>query len=95
VQRTVARQTISAAGPDRVLGHAMAHELGHVLLGARAHSEAGLMLPNWDARNLKDMSKGRLHFTKEQAERIHGGAVALGVCGRIECSESALARPAQ
>lgn len=91
VQRSVGRQKTSAAGLDRVLGHAMAHELGHVLLGPKAHSEAGLMLPNWDARHLNDMSKGRLHFTKEQAQRIHGGAVALGVCGRIDCSESASA----
>lgn len=78
VQRSVARQTTSAASLERVLGHAMAHELGHVLLGPNAHSDLGLMLPNWDARNFDDMSKGRLNFTGEQARRIHDAVIGLG-----------------
>ena len=78
VQRSVARQTTSAASLERVLGHAMAHELGHVLLGPNAHFELGLMLPNWDARNFDDMSKGRLNFTGEQARRIHDAVIGLG-----------------
>ena len=32
---------------DRGLGHAMAHEVGHLLLGAHSHAPAGLMTAHW------------------------------------------------
>jgi hypothetical protein len=32
---------------DRGLGHAMAHEVGHLLLGAHSHAPAGLMTADW------------------------------------------------
>ena len=32
---------------ERALGHAMAHEVGHLLLGTHSHAPAGLMTANW------------------------------------------------
>jgi hypothetical protein len=32
---------------DHGLGHAMAHEVGHLLLGAHSHAPAGLMTAHW------------------------------------------------
>jgi hypothetical protein len=75
VQVCVAHQTASAAGLPQVLGHAMAHEIGHILLGTNSHSDAGLMQQNWNARALNDASKGCLNFSREEVKRIQDGVV--------------------
>jgi len=36
-----------------LLGRAMAHEVGHLLLGTREHAAAGLMRGKWTSRELK------------------------------------------
>ena len=52
-----------------MLGHMMAHELGHLLLG-RGHSHSGLMSAEVAGRTLKLAGAGRLHFTRKQVKRI-------------------------
>ena len=52
-----------------VLAHAMAHEIGHLLL-PRGHSETGLMRADWNAADLRDAVDGDLNFTPEQAVLI-------------------------
>jgi hypothetical protein len=37
-----------------LLGRAMAHEIGHMLLGTSAHARSGLMRAQWSARELED-----------------------------------------
>jgi hypothetical protein len=54
----------------QVLGHAMAHELGHLLLGSNSHSSLGLMRAKWSNRDMERAAKGDLLFTSEQAEVI-------------------------
>ena len=39
------------ATASRVLGHVMAHEIGHLLLGSNAHSAMGIMTPSWNRAN--------------------------------------------
>lgn len=51
----------------RVLGHVMAHELGHLLLGSNAHSRDGIMCPKWHGNELQRASMGTLLFSREQA----------------------------
>ena len=53
-----------------ILGHMMAHELGHLLLG-RGHSHSGLMSAEVAGRTLQLAGAGRLHFTRKQVKRIH------------------------
>ena len=53
-------------GLARVLGHVMAHELGHLLLGSNAHSRQGIMSPRWHGDELHLASKGALLFSEEQ-----------------------------
>lgn len=72
VQRCIARQVISTASAGQVLGHAMTHEVGHILLGVGSHSENGLMRPVWDDRALNDVSRGILGFSRDEARRIQG-----------------------
>ena len=69
MQECTKRQTKSAASLQQVLGHAMAHELGHILLGAE-HTATGLMRADWDASQLDDAAKGRLYFSRDEAKRI-------------------------
>jgi len=53
-----------------ILGHVMAHELGHLLLGTHAHSEIGIMLPKWHGSELRSLTMGRLLFTPQQARAV-------------------------
>lgn len=54
----------------RVLGHTMAHEVGHVLLGTNAHSHVGIMRPNWQGQELRKVGMGAMLFTPEQGRSI-------------------------
>jgi hypothetical protein len=51
-----------------ILGHAMAHEIGH-LFNLR-HCPLGIMHGDWDQRELYNMTMGRLNFSPEEAEQI-------------------------
>ena len=53
-----------------LLGHALAHEIGHVLQGIDRHSESGLMKERWSNREVRDMWSARLRFTAYDAELI-------------------------
>ena len=54
---------------SQVLGVAIAHEIGHLLLGA-AHSQTGIMCVRWRRPHFELMRTGRLLFTPEQAIQI-------------------------
>jgi hypothetical protein len=62
--------------PSYVLGDAIAHELGHLLLGQNAHSLIGLMRPHWSRGDLERAVDGLLQFTPEQAERLRANVSA-------------------
>jgi hypothetical protein len=53
-----------------ILGHVLAHEIGHLLLGSNSHSSGGIMAARWFARELRRLSKGDLLFTAEEPLRI-------------------------
>lgn len=53
-----------------MLGHVIAHEIGHLLMPANAHSPTGVMQPYWDRALVRDASQGTLTFTAAQAARI-------------------------
>lgn len=53
-----------------VLGHAAAHELGHLLLGNLDHSSTGLMKARLGHKELQSTARGDLVFTESQAELI-------------------------
>ncbi len=50
-----------------VLSYAAVHEVGHLLLGDRAHTARGVMKAGWDRSDYMAMSQNRCHFTNEQA----------------------------
>jgi hypothetical protein len=52
------------------LGHAVAHEIGHLLLGANSHSSSGIMRPAWRPVDEEWMLKRALLFDAGQAGRM-------------------------
>jgi hypothetical protein len=57
-----------------ILGDAMAHELGHVLLGPSQHANAGLMQACWNPATLRLASAGLLGFESKESARIRAAA---------------------
>jgi hypothetical protein len=53
-----------------VLGHVMAHELGHLLLGIGSHGATGLMHVPWAKKELESITQGWLLFTSWEAEKM-------------------------
>jgi len=53
-----------------MLGHVMAHEMGHLLLPPDAHTPAGLMKGGWDMHQSVLASAGRLTFAQDEASLI-------------------------
>ena len=51
-----------------ILGHIMAHELGHLLLGPNAHSPTGIMCGVWDWNYVQESMRERQTFTTSQSE---------------------------
>jgi hypothetical protein len=57
------------ASPSLVLGAAIAHEVGHLLI-SKEHSATGIMQPYFNQSDFRDARAGRLLFTSEQAEAV-------------------------
>jgi hypothetical protein len=54
----------------RVLGHALAHEVGHILWRSTAHEGSGLMKAVWSKADWQRASVTIIPFTPQQARRI-------------------------
>jgi hypothetical protein len=53
-----------------VLAYAAAHEIGHLVLGNRAHTANGLMKANWDTNDFWAMAQNRFHFSPVQRREL-------------------------
>lgn len=71
----------SSVGAGDILGHVMAHELGHLLLGLDSHSNLGIMQARWRRGQLRQISMGILGFDRRESEimraRLLGPYAAL------------------
>lgn len=63
-------RTNSNADLGRILGSVMAHEIGHLLLGANSHSTSGLMQARWGGGALHRIVMGTLFFLPDEGERM-------------------------
>ncbi len=54
----------------RALGRVFAHELGHVLLGTRAHADAGLMRATFSAADLVVIDRVHMRLNRELMQRL-------------------------
>jgi hypothetical protein len=60
-------------GLSAVLGLVMAHEIGHLLIGDRAHATIGLMRAAWSDKDFRRAEAGGLGFTSEDSRSIRTG----------------------
>src|SRR5688572_25603174 len=64
-----------------LLGHAIAHEIGHLLLGTNAHSTTGLMRAVWSREEVRRRRAADWTFTERDATAIRArleSALVLG-----------------
>jgi len=64
-----------------LLGAAIAHEVGHLLLAGNAHTVTGIMSARWGPKEKKDALMGVLTFSRRQSEQIRAD-----VSQRMSCS---------
>jgi hypothetical protein len=55
---------------SQILGHAVAHEMGHLLLGPAPHARFGIMRGKWTAEDLQSIAMGGFLFTPHQSALI-------------------------
>jgi hypothetical protein len=56
--------------PTTVLAYAAAHEVGHLLLGAQAHTSRGLMKATWEGDDFRAMAQNDFYFSPQQAREL-------------------------
>jgi hypothetical protein len=56
------------ASKGQILGHVLAHEMGHILLNTANHSPSGIMRGVWDVNTWNDAFSGKMLFSTEQAQ---------------------------
>jgi hypothetical protein len=67
IERIEMQAASGSASLAQILGYAMAHEIGHVLLGSTQHSGNGIMRGPWTQLEFERMAKGWLGFTIQQS----------------------------
>jgi hypothetical protein len=72
---------VSATQPA-ILGVVIAHEIGHLLLGAASHRTGGIMAPVLAAPTVLDGYRGRLQFDPGQSARLRFEVMARALHGR-------------
>ena len=70
VDRVEKMAALSKSDVALLLGRAVAHELGHLLLKTTDHSDRGLMRANWTAENIHRNRSQDWQLTKEDVEAI-------------------------
>jgi hypothetical protein len=60
-----------------ILAIAIAHELGHALLGPKSHSDAGIMRPRMQPEDFRKAQCMSLSFTPNQADRMRRQVVQM------------------
>ena len=52
------------------MGHILAHEIGHLLLGFSSHAQRGIMSALWEQNELIQAEQGAFNFHKAQARKM-------------------------
>ena len=74
--RVDAARRAVGADPGRLLGRAMAHEIGHLLLGTTRHADRGLMRGLWTSVELHSDQPWDWSLSREDVARMRRGLVA-------------------
>ncbi len=76
----------------QLLGHGIAHEIGHLLLGSHSHSPSGLMSARWKSQELMLAAYGQFNFSPEQAATLRSDVQARLDQREAELSEAVAAQ---
>ena len=71
VDRVTLMADVAETDAASLLGRAIAHELGHLLLATNAHSASGLMRAQWTQADLRRNEITDWVLTRKDAEAIH------------------------
>jgi len=63
----------------QVLGCAMAHEVGHLLLGSQSHGARGLMRAQWSRDDFLDAAQRSLRFSRRESAQLQAQVEARSV----------------
>jgi hypothetical protein len=69
--RRIASET--STDPSTLLGRAIAHEMGHLLLGTSQHSKGGLMRALWSQDELRGLKTAHWQFSSREAAQLRRG----------------------
>jgi hypothetical protein len=75
-----------------ILGMALAHEIGHLLLNLESHSPTGIMRANWNMDDLLEASRGNLAFTTQQAASVRADVAQRMVAARVSSNNASAVR---
>lgn len=64
---------ISGADAEELTGLAIAHEVGHLLLGTNAHARSGLMRARWTAGELRAQRPGDWQLHGRERDQLRAG----------------------
>ena len=62
-----------------LLGHVLAHEIGHLLMRSTSHSISGIMSGRWTGDELRRISEGAMLFTGRESSVMRDRLMALAV----------------
>ena len=71
-----------------VMGHVIAHEIGHLLLGTNSHSESGLMSAVWTVSDMRRISKGQFNFWPDESARMRREVARRNGPSRMETAKA-------
>jgi hypothetical protein len=71
---------VSGGDVATILGHVIAHEVGHLLLPHGSHASDGLMRATWDEAHVQSARRGQLTFTPDQATAIRKRLAGRPLC---------------
>ena len=69
-QRVAEMHETSQVNMSSILGHGIAHEIGHLLLGTNSHSASGIMRARWEKAELASVTKGTLFFSTFESRQM-------------------------
>ena len=75
-----------------LLGRVMAQEIGHMLLGPKAHSRTGIMRAFWVDHELSTAARQELVFTAEQSRRMKTRLAGQAQTGQAQAKAVELGR---
>jgi hypothetical protein len=73
-----------------LLGRAMAHEIGHMLLGENSHATKGIMRAAWSDQDLTLEARPYLRFTQEQSNQIKSRLAARAQAWQVQANVAGL-----